>query len=203
MLLSCSLSRCSSVKLRLSSLFLSLSHFLCLSLSLYSKLEDIINKISKLRNCAVLNRYEKFIFLLGWLRWSFQLFMLHETRAALCFRAKNYALKDYPKFCIGLPVVRTDGRSVGRSVGHVITKFSGMGRFIYPWCSAGALRARSSANNNDNNSINQLSQKIVPESFDAFFLNLCNFKNFKSRRMSTDHNKITFATKYLRMSQVR
>ena len=46
-------------------------------------------------------------------------------------------------------------------------------------------------------------KKIVPESFDAFFLNLCNFKNFKSRRMSTDHNKITFATKYLRMSQVR
>ena len=42
---------------------------------------------------------------------------------------------------IGMPVVRTDGRSVG----HVITKFSGMGRFIYPWCSAGALRARSSA----------------------------------------------------------
>ena len=32
-----------------------------------------------------------------------------------------------------------------RSLGHVITKFSGMGRFIYPWCSAGALRARSSA----------------------------------------------------------
>ena len=42
---------------------------------------------------------------------------------------------------IGMPVVRTDARSVG----HVITKFSGMGRFIYPWCSAGALRARSSA----------------------------------------------------------
>ena len=31
-----------------------------------------------------------------------------------------------------------DGRSGGRSVyGHVITKFSGMGRFTYPWCSAG------------------------------------------------------------------
>ena len=30
----------------------------------------------------------------------------------------------------------------GRAVyGHVITKFSGMGRFTYPWCSAGALRA--------------------------------------------------------------
>ena len=25
--------------------------------------------------------------------------------------------------------------------GHVITKFSGMGRFTYPWSSAGALRA--------------------------------------------------------------
>ena len=35
-----------------------------------------------------------------------------------------------------MPVVRTDG---GRSVyGHVITKFSGMGRFTYPWCFAGA-----------------------------------------------------------------
>ena len=38
-----------------------------------------------------------------------------------------------------------DGRSVARSVGHVITKFSGMGRFIYPWCSAGPIRSRSSA----------------------------------------------------------
>ena len=32
---------------------------------------------------------------------------------------------------IGIPVVRTDGRSVGRSVGHEITKFSGMGRFPF------------------------------------------------------------------------
>ena len=37
------------------------------------------------------------------------------------------------------------GRTVAGSVGHVITKFSGTGRFIYPWCSARALRARSSA----------------------------------------------------------
>ena len=29
--------------------------------------------------------------------------------------------------------------------GHVDTKISGMGRFTYPWCSAGALRSRSSA----------------------------------------------------------
>ena len=36
-----------------------------------------------------------------------------------------------------------DGRAAGgRAVyGHVITKFSGMGRFTYPWCSAGALLA--------------------------------------------------------------
>jgi len=47
-----------------------------------------------------------------------------------------------------MPVVRTDGQRTdgqqagGRAVyGHVITKFSGMGRFTYPWCSAGALRA--------------------------------------------------------------
>ena len=44
---------------------------------------------------------------------------------------------------IGIAVVRTDGlRAV---YGHVITKFSGMGKFTYPWCSASALRARSSA----------------------------------------------------------
>ena len=34
-----------------------------------------------------------------------------------------------------------DGQTDGRAVyGHVITKFSGMGRFTYPWCSAGGLR---------------------------------------------------------------
>ena len=37
---------------------------------------------------------------------------------------------------------RAGGRAGGRAVyGHVITKFSGMGRFTYPWCSAGELRA--------------------------------------------------------------
>ena len=39
-------------------------------------------------------------------------------------------------FYIGMPVVRTDGRSV---YGHVITKFT------YPWCSAGARLARARA----------------------------------------------------------
>ena len=35
-----------------------------------------------------------------------------------------------------------DGWAAGRRVvyGHMITKFSGVGRFTYPWCSAGALR---------------------------------------------------------------
>ena len=34
------------------------------------------------------------------------------------------------------------GRTNGRAVyGHVITQFSGMGRFTYPWCSTGALGA--------------------------------------------------------------
>ena len=34
-----------------------------------------------------------------------------------------------------------DGRAGGRAVyGHVITKFSGVGKFTYPWCSVGALR---------------------------------------------------------------
>ena len=44
---------------------------------------------------------------------------------------------------IGMPVVRTDEqRAGGRAVyGHVITKFSGMGGFTYPWCFAGGLRA--------------------------------------------------------------
>ena len=40
---------------------------------------------------------------------------------------------------IGYPVVRTDGR---RSVyGHVVTKFSGMGRFTKLW---GSVHARAS-----------------------------------------------------------
>ena len=40
---------------------------------------------------------------------------------------------------IGMPVVRTGGLQV--VYGHVITKFSGMGRFTYPLCPAGALRS--------------------------------------------------------------
>ena len=44
---------------------------------------------------------------------------------------------------IGFPVVRADGRAGGQAVGVLSRDFqiSGMGRFNYPWCSAGALRA--------------------------------------------------------------
>ena len=45
---------------------------------------------------------------------------------------------------VGCPVVRTDGPAV---YGHVITKFSGMGRFTQQWCSAGALRLSELRNN--------------------------------------------------------
>ena len=48
-------------------------------------------------------------------------------RVAIRFRAKTKLIMhtDYPKF-IDMPAVRTDG---GQSVyGHLITKFSGMGR---------------------------------------------------------------------------
>ena len=41
-----------------------------------------------------------------------------------------------------MPVMPTDGQQAGGKAvyGHVITKFSGMGRSTYQWCSAGALR---------------------------------------------------------------
>ena len=55
------------------------------------------------------------------------LFLLHKMRVAIHFHAKTKLSMhtDYPKF-IGMPAVGTDG---GQSVyGHVISKFSGMGR---------------------------------------------------------------------------
>ena len=47
------------------------------------------------------------------------------------FDKPHHALTDYPKFCIGMPAVRTDGQSAdARAVyGHVIAKFSRIGRF--------------------------------------------------------------------------
>ena len=47
-------------------------------------------------------------------------------------------------FYIGMPVVRTDGRAVGRSVGvrYVITKFSRMGSLLHFFTLGAPLRAR-------------------------------------------------------------
>ena len=45
-------------------------------------------------------------------------------------------------FYIGLPVVRTDGQAVGRTYGHVITKFSRMGRLLNFLKHGAPLRAR-------------------------------------------------------------
>ena len=53
-------------------------------------------------------------------------------------------------FYIGIPVLQTDGRSPAHSVyGHVITKFSRMGRL--PHVLSYGAPAWSSANNNNNN----------------------------------------------------
>ena len=56
----------------------------------------------------------------------------------MCVQYQSSCAPKLARVNIGCPVVRTDGRAV---YGHVITKFSVMGRFTYPWCSAGALRA--------------------------------------------------------------
>ena len=50
--------------------------------------------------------------------------------------------RSYPKFCVGMPVVRTDGRAGG----HVITKFSRMGslpHFVTHGAPLRASRARA------------------------------------------------------------
>ena len=55
-----------------------------------------------------------------------------KVRAAMRFSSVAFGLPYLliELFYIGVPVVRTDGRSVARVVyGHVITKFSRMGRF--------------------------------------------------------------------------
>ena len=86
-----------------------------------------------------------------------------------------------------------DGRSLGWSAGHVITKFSGMGRFIYPWCSSGALCARSSAKTYSAFSFDRINFFNMANLFllsqKAFVM--CNcfrapIKNFLSWRLSND-----------------
>ena len=72
-----------------------LSHFLCLSLSLYSKLEDIMSKNLR-KNIEVktiyINRYEKFLFVLNWLHWT-KLLLL----GCLCFTKRGWPFVFVPK----------------------------------------------------------------------------------------------------------
>ena len=81
-------------------------------------------------------RYDQVILISGYpvltaVNWS-------EHWCTMCVQYQSSCAPKLAKVNTGFPVVRTDGRAV---YGHVITKFSGMGRFTYPWCSAGALRA--------------------------------------------------------------
>ena len=64
--------------------------------------------------------------------------MLHKTRVAIRFRAKNHSPQTTRNFALVWSVVRTDGQVVGRSVyGHVIAKFSRMSSLPhFPWFSA-------------------------------------------------------------------
>ena len=76
-----------------------------------------------------------------------------------------------------------DGRSFRRSVyGHVIAKFSGMGRFTYPWCSADTHE--SSANNN---ALNHASE-------DVYFLVFTEIKVVKTNLMAREYtiNKVYY-----------
>ena len=62
----------------------------------------------------------------------------------ISFQIKPYLLIEL--FYIGMPVVRTDGRAVGRSVyGHVITKFSRMDRLPHFLSYGAPLRAARGA----------------------------------------------------------
>ena len=66
----------------------------------------------------------------------------------ISFQIKPYLLIEL--FYIGMPVVRTDGRAVGRSVGrsvygHVIAKFSRMGRLPHFISYGAPLRAARGA----------------------------------------------------------
>ena len=115
LLLFCSLSRCSSVKLRLSSLFLSLSRFLCLSLSLYSKLEDIINKISRIAELRGAQPIRKISFSSELTSLKFSVVYASRNAGGPLFSRQKLCTHRLPEilhwFACG-----ADGRSVGRSV---------------------------------------------------------------------------------------
>ena len=111
--LSRSLSSCSSVKLRLSSLFLSLSSFLCLSLSLYSKLEDIINKISRIAELRGAQPIRKISFSSELISMNFSVVYASRNAGGHLFSRQKLCTHRLPELLHWLPC-GADGRSVGR-----------------------------------------------------------------------------------------
>ena len=86
-------------------------------------------------------RYDQVILVSGYpvltaVNWS-------QDWCAICLQYQSSCAPKLARKCDWTLVALWCGRTGGlRAVyGHVITKFSGMGRFTYPWCSAGALRA--------------------------------------------------------------
>ena len=82
---------------------------------------------------------------------------------AISFQIKPWVAFGLPYllielFYIGMPVVRTDSRAVGRSVyGHVITTYS------YPWCSAALTSpARARLNGQTHNAKDSYAPMICP-----------------------------------------
>ena len=122
--LSCSLSHCSSVKLRLLSLSLSCSLSRCSSVKLCLlslSLSCSLPRCSSVKLCL--------------LSLSLSCSLSH------CSSQKRPQTHRLPQilhwYACGADRQAAGGRVV---YGHVITKFFGVGRFTYPWCSTGALR---------------------------------------------------------------
>ena len=89
-------------------------------------------------------RGRRFVEGLCWALFSFRL--SHRNVIYRAKRKQSLISGESVRLTIGLPVVRMDGRAVGRSgggavYGHVITKFSRMGRYTQLWFLWGYARA--------------------------------------------------------------
>ena len=74
---------------------------------------------------------------------KFQVVYASQNAGCHSFSRQKTLTTHYRKFCVGIPVVRTDGLAGGRSVyGHVIAEFSRMGSLPH-FLTLGASRARA------------------------------------------------------------
>ena len=74
--------------------------------------------------------------------------MLHKTRVAIRLFSRQETPQTTRNVCVGMPEVRIDGRTVGRSggrsvYGQVIAKFSRMGSLPHCLTNGASLRAFS------------------------------------------------------------